>query len=79
MHLANCSESSQLQVGLSLSDLVHDAQRLRLDLLPGHCFALLASTTIRATVMDSEMMGSTSKCASLPSHGLGQDHLRDVD
>jgi hypothetical protein len=31
----------------------------RFDLLPGHSFALLASTTMRAIVMDSEMMKRT--------------------
>jgi hypothetical protein len=69
----------KFQVRSSLSELVYDAQRLRFDLLPTHSFALLASTTIRAIVMDSEMMERTSRCGSLSSHGLSQDHLRDVD
>jgi hypothetical protein len=69
----------QLQVQLSQSDLVYDAQRLRFDLTPCHNFALLASITMRAIVMNSEMMDRTFAVASLSSHGLGQDHLRDVD
>jgi hypothetical protein len=49
----------QLQVRFSLSDLIHDAQRFRPYLLPGHFLALVSSITMRAIVTGCEMMDRT--------------------
>jgi hypothetical protein len=50
---------AQVQVRASGDGAFNHPARFRLGLLPRHNFALLASITMRAIVMDSEMMDCT--------------------